>query len=343
MIARPFEFTPEISLSPELASSAENKAANPFGQGLAGLQCPNMRGRNYGCVLTLSFVAGQFFGLLAESKPALQAAVDRSLQGQAGAVVVADVKSGEIIASHDLELAARRLARPGSTLKPFVLMALLESGKLDPSQKLFCRRVLRIGGVKMDCTHPASVVELDAEEAVAYSCNSYFAQAATRLTGAELLQALRKAGLDSPSGLAKDEATGHIETPSGLEMLQLEALGDRGVEVTPLELLAAYRRLALIKRKGVPEIDSAVFAGLNHSVEYGMAHAANVDGMKIAGKTGTAASRESARQHGFFVGFAPADKPAIVLVVYLQQGRGSDAAAVAHEVFAESAKESAAK
>jgi cell division protein FtsI/penicillin-binding protein 2 len=203
--------------------------------------------------------------------------------------------------------------------------------------------VLRIGGVKMDCTHPASVAELNAEEAIAYSCNSYFAQAATRLTGAELLQALRKAGLDSPSGLVKDEASGHIEMPSGLEMRQLEALGDRGVEVTPLELLAAYRRVALMKRKGVPEVDAAVFAGLEDSVAYGMAHAANVDGMKVAGKTGTAASRQSARQHGLFVGFAPADKPAIVLVVYLQQGRGSDAAAVAHAVFAEFAKDITSK
>jgi len=265
------------------------------------------------------------------------------MQGQVGAVVVAAVESGEIIASHNLALAAGRLARPGSTLKPFVLMTLLESGKLDANQKLLCRRVLRIGGVKMDCTHPASVAELDAKEAIAYSCNSYFAQAATRLTWAELQQALRKVGLDSPSGLAKSEATGHIEMPSGLELLQLEALGDRGVEVTPLELLVAYRRLALIKRKGVPEIDGAVFAGLEDSVAFGMAHAAYVDGIRIAGKTGTAASRETARQHGFFVGFAPADKPAIVLVVYLQQGRGSDAAAVAQAVFAESAKESAAK
>lgn len=343
MITRWFKCIPEISFRSGLASSVENKVADTFAQGLGGLQCPNMRGRNYVCLLTLSFVAGQFFGLLAENKRALQTTVDRSMQGQAGAVVVANVESGEIIASHNLELAAERLARPGSTLKPFVLMALLESGKLDPSQKLLCRRVLRIGGVKMDCTHPASVPELDAEEAIAYSCNSYFAHAATRLAGAELQQAFRKAGLDSPSGLAKDEAAGHIEIPGGLEMLQLEALGDRGVEVTPLELLAAYRGLALTKRKAVPEIDAAVFAGLEASVAYGMAHAASVEGMKIAGKTGTAASRESVRPHGFFVGFAPANNPAIVLVVYLQQGRGSDAAAVAHAVFAEFAKGSASK
>jgi cell division protein FtsI/penicillin-binding protein 2 len=270
----------------------------------------------------------------------LQRATDRAMETRIGAMVVADVATGQILAAAALDLAAHRLARPGSTVKPFVLMALLESGKLDARQRLVCRRPLRIGGVRMDCAHPASVVDLDAEEAIAYSCNSYFAEAATRLSGAELVQSLRRAGLDSASGLAEEEATGRIETPRDREMLQLEALGDRGIEVTALELLGAYRKLALQKRSGAgaDEVDAPVFAGLDQSVAYGMAHAANVEGMKIAGKTGTAASRESAKTHGFFVGYAPAEKPEIVVVVYLERGNGADAAGVAQVVFAEFAR-----
>ncbi len=271
---------------------------------------------------------------------ALQRATDRAMEKRIGAMVVADVATGQILAAAALDLAAHRLARPGSTVKPFVLMALLESGKLDARQRLLCRRPLRIGGVRMDCAHPASVVDLDAEEAIAYSCNSYFAEAATRLSGAELVQSLRRAALDSASGLVEGEATGRIETPRDREMLQLEALGDRGIEVTTLELLGAYRKLALQKRSGAgaAEVDAPVFAGLEQSVAYGMAHAANVEGMKIAGKTGTAASRESAKTHGFFVGYAPAEKPEIVVVVYLERGNGGDAAGVARVVFVEFAK-----
>jgi len=56
--------------------------------------------------------------------------------------------------------------------------------------------------------------------------------------------------------------------------------------------------------------------------------------MKIAGKTGTASSQNTARTHGLFVGYAPAEKPEIVMVVFLEQGRGADAAAVAQTVFA---------
>jgi cell division protein FtsI/penicillin-binding protein 2 len=292
--------------------------------------------------LLLLFVgpSGLLSGVNTGMKEELRAAVEHAMEGRGGAAVVADVNTGEILASHDIEMAAHRLARPGSTVKPFVLMALLESGKIDASERLLCRRPLRIGGVRMDCAHPVSIVDLDAEEAIAYSCNSYFAEAAARLSAGELTGALRRAGMDSASGLVKDEASGKIEMPRDREMLQLEALGNRGIEVTALELLEAYRKLALRKRNGLrdTDADAPVFAGLEESVTFGMAHAANVDGVKIAGKTGTAASRESARTHGFFVGYAPAEKPEIVVVIYLEQGNGGDAAGVARGIFAAAAK-----
>ena len=302
-----------------------------------------MRNRPKTCVLALLlfvFPAGVLTRLNTAKKEALQAAVEHAMEGRTGAAVVADAVTGEILAAHEIDLAAHLVARPGSTVKPFVLMALLESGKLNARQRLLCRRPLRIGGVRMDCAHPTSVVDLDAEAAITYSCNSYFAEVATRLSAAELVEALRRAGLDSPSGLVKEETRGHIEIPRDLDMLQLEALGDRGIAVTSLELLGAYRKLALEKRSGAKAegIDAAVFAGLEQSVAYGMAHAADVEGMKIAGKTGTAASRESARTHGFFVGYAPAEKPEIVVVIYLQRATGGDAAGVARGVFREFAK-----
>jgi cell division protein FtsI/penicillin-binding protein 2 len=295
-------------------------------------------------LLIVVLPAGVLRSVNTGKKEELRWAVELGMKGRAGAAVVADVKTGEILAAQGMETAAHRLARPGSTVKPFVLMALLEMGKIEGSERLLCRRPLRIGGVRMDCAHASSIVELNAEEAIAYSCNSYFAEAAARLSGAELVQALRRAGLDSPSGLVKEEASGRIEMPRDREMLQLEALGDRGIEVTALELLGAYRKLALQRRSGATlGTDAAVFAGLEESVTYGMAHAANVDGMKIAGKTGTAASRQSARTHGFFVGYAPAGKPEIVVVIYLEQGNGGDAAGVGRSVFVAAAKDGWAK
>ncbi len=124
-----------------------------------------------------------------------------------------------------------------------------------------------------------------------------------------------------------------MDRPASQEQLQLMALGAQGIEVTPLELLEAYRKLASRKRSGRISLDEPVFQGLEHAITYGTAHAAYVEGMKIAGKTGTAAATNSPRTHGVFVGYAPADRPEIAIVVYVAQGRGLDAAMVAQSVL----------
>jgi cell division protein FtsI/penicillin-binding protein 2 len=265
----------------------------------------------------------------------LQRAADSSFDGAAGAIVVVGVEWGEILASKNLELASRQLTRPGSTLKPFVLMALLDSGKLDPKQRFLCKRPLRIGGLRLDCSHTTDVTLLDADEAIAYSCNSYVAEASLRLNDGELVQALRRVGFDSLTGFTKNESAGHIDRPATQAQLQLTALGARGIEVTPVELLAAYRKRALRKRSRDASPYQPIWEGLEHAVAYGAAHAAYVEGMTVAGKTGTEASPSGARTHGIFVGYAPADEPEIAIVVYVPQGRGLDAVAIAQSVLKE--------
>jgi len=268
----------------------------------------------------------------------LQREVDSAMGKLPGAFVVVDVTSRTMLAVHGMDMASLRLEAPGSTLKPFLLMALLETGKLDPTQQFICRRPLTIGSAQLDCTHPEEVRQLDAAEAIAYSCNSYVAQVASRLSGTELVELLRRVGFDTPSGLVAQEAHGQIALPANLEELQLEALGYRGIAVTPLELLEAYRKLALRKRQNDLGVDAPVFKGLEGSVAFGMAHAAWVDGMNVAGKTGTSVARNTQQTHGFFVGYAPAEKPEIAVVVFLAQGRGLDAAAIAQPVFSAFAK-----
>jgi cell division protein FtsI/penicillin-binding protein 2 len=257
----------------------------------------------------------------------LQREVDRTMGKLPGAFVVIDVSTRTVLAARGMDLASSRLEAPGSTLKPFLLMALLETGKLDAKQQFLCRRPLKIG--------PA---QLGATEAIAYSCNSYVAQVASRFNSAELVEVFRRAGFDSPSGLVPQEARGRIAPPSNLEEIQLEALGYRGIAVTPLELLEAYRRLALRKRQNDLGVDAPIFQGLEDSVAFGMAHAAFVEGMNIAGKTGTSVARNTQQTHGFFVGYAPAEKPRIAVVVFLAHGHGLDAAAVAQPVFSAFAK-----
>src|SRR5438445_12279140 len=200
--------------------------------------------------LLVAILLASWLPIVSEALPAANPTIGEELQraaDQAGdaAVVVADLSSAKVLAARNMEVAAGKLVRPGSTLKPFILLERLETGKVDAQARWFCRRPVMIGTKRMDCTHPPEISPLDAADAIAYSCNSYVSEVATRLTMGDLVQTLRRAGLDSPSGLAREESTGRVTRPSSVAELQLEALGDWGLETTPLERLGAYRRLAL--------------------------------------------------------------------------------------------------
>jgi cell division protein FtsI/penicillin-binding protein 2 len=266
---------------------------------------------------------------------ALHAAADLAMAGRRGTAVVIDVASGNILAAYHLDVAAQRVALPGSSIKAFTLMTLLETGKINDRATLMCKRSLTIGGHQLNCTHPDVKQPFDPETALAYSCNTYFASMATRLTPAELRDGFLKYGFASPSGLAPNEASGSIALAGTQAELQLEAIGEGGVHVTPLELLRAYQNVALLSQKHGPKF-APVFAALEGSVSYGMGHLAQPDSpMKIAGKTGTSLVEEGSWRHGWFAGYAPAGKPEIALVVFLEKGHGpTDAATAARKIFA---------
>jgi len=268
---------------------------------------------------------------------ALDRALTRSFGKRSGAGVVAEVSTGRILAAKNLTVAARRLALPGSSIKPFVLYALIESGRLRPDEAFVCPYKLEISGRRLDCTHPANTGPLYPASALAWSCNNFFAHFATRLRPEELARALARWGFASAPHLTADETAGEIIPAHSPSELELQALGEYGIHVTPLELLQAYRRLATRRRDPATYGRSlgVVFAGLESSANYGMSAAARTDGLSVAGKTGTSIADEGNWSHGWFAGYAPAEAPEIVLVVFLERGRGpTDAAGIAHDVFA---------
>jgi stage II sporulation protein D len=151
---------------------------------------------------------------------------------------------------------------------------------------------------------------------------------APRLDPAALARALEQAGLTAASGLVENEITGAVRPAATPEQLQLQALGEANIEVTPLGLLNAYRRLALVRAKA-PASLAPLFEGLEAATAHGTAQLAQPAGLKVTGKTGT-----SAGGHAWFAGWAPAQAPRIVLVVFLEQGRGGGGAApVARAIF----------
>jgi len=252
------------------------------------------------------------------------------MNGRQGTAVVMDVGSGEILAAYRMDVAARRLASPGSTIKPFTLMALFEERAVNEKTAFFCPTVVRIGGRKLDCAHPHQADALDAVHALAHSCNHFFSHAAESLSMESLYRAFSRAGLNAPSGKWDTELAGSVEMPRTKETLQLMSIGESNVMVTPLGLAEAYRWLALRLRDASEETEQfrVIREGMEAVVDIGTGQGAAVKGLRIAGKTGTTDG------HAWFAGFAPAERPRVVVVVFLEKGSGGrDAAPVAGKIF----------
>jgi peptidoglycan glycosyltransferase len=255
-------------------------------------------------------------------------------------IVVLDIAGNRLLASHRLGEAERTLAAPGSTLKPLVLYGLVSGGRWNADRRVACDRRLVVARHRLACTHPAGQ-PFDAQEALTWSCNTYFAEVARSLEPGELGRLLRPTGLLGVTGLAgrqdAAEAAAEFHEPMNAEATQLGLLGVDGIRVTPLELATAYRWLALeLETHADSKAAHVVKAGIEDSASFGMARNAHLGGVPVAGKTGTAESRDASQSHGWFVGLAPAERPRVVVVVYLPAGRGADAAGVAGEVLAHS-------
>ena len=235
-----------------------------------------------------------------------------------------DVRSRRTIAMRAAAVADGFLAPPGSTLKPFVLAALLRDGKLSATEAWPCPGRLTIGGRSFDCSHPQLDFPMRVETAIAYSCNCFVARVAERFAPGELASELARVGRIRPGA-------GRIRPGAGPDAVRLLALGEEGILTTAAELAMAYRGLAL--QAGRAEMQ-AVVTGMEGAVEYGTAQRAGVAGVKVAGKTGSVRTEAGARI-AWFAGFVPSRAPEVVVTVMLQgHSGGSDAAPVAGRLLA---------
>jgi penicillin-binding protein 2 len=241
-----------------------------------------------------------------------------------GAALVLRLSDRKLLHVEVADLAARWLVAPASTLKPFSLLALLEAGKLNPSDAFACSRRLSLASHQLNCVHPPVSLPMNPARAIAYSCNGAVAHFAERFAADELPQALVRYGLTSVTGLLPGEATGRVKRNTVGTVCQLQALGEEGILVTPVGMLLAYARLAKrLDRKYI-----TILEGLEGAVEFGTAQAAQMGGVKVAGKTGSIAGT------AWFSGFAPSRSPKLAVTV-LVQGRsgGFDAAPIAAALF----------
>jgi cell division protein FtsI/penicillin-binding protein 2 len=272
------------------------------------------------------------FSATACAAQGLQAKVDRAMAGRSGSAVIAEVSTGKVLAAYNLKGAARRVAPPGSAIKPFVLRALIDNHVLEGRKPILCNRKLRIGSHDLACGHPQQPA-FDPASALAYSCNTYFAEMGSQIKPEALRDSLLASGVTARFGASSEEIAGNVILSRSRENLQLQSLGETNIFVTPLNLLNAYRRLAL-QRKVAEAKYAPVYSGLDGAVRFGMSRMAASREIPVSGKTGTARAIEGHWTHAWFAGFAPSDDPQVVVVVFLERGTGpADAAPIARKLF----------
>jgi cell division protein FtsI (penicillin-binding protein 3) len=253
------------------------------------------------------------------------------LDPQTGAVLAASHRGGT---EPNAQLAANRPMVPGSTLKPLVVAAALEDGVIKPGDR-FDASPLPLGTIVDDTPHGT----LDVGEILAVSSNVGMSKIFDQLGGAKLSAWTKRFHFASaPAAIA--DGTAGAAFAIGIKMPS-----------TPLEMAAAYATLANGGVYHAPTFvpahtDGERIVGADTAAkvlellegvtgERGTGKAARVDGIRVAGKTGTAKLGQGATDYySSFVGTAPLDHPRYVIFVGAETPRdGGTGGQVAAPVF----------
>lgn len=219
-----------------------------------------------------------------------------------------DARSGAVLAARWDDL--QQPVPVGSLIKPFTALAYGAGHHYDFP-------IYRCDG--RTCWLPRGHGRLGLEQAVAHSCNSYFAQLAAQLHPRDLDAVLARFGLAGPAE----------QVPTGA----LIGEGDYW-RAQPLALARAYIELAHRRREeGVRE----VVDGMALSARRGTGEAVDraLGSEAALSKTGTAPCVHSPRApgDGYAIVLYPAESPQLALLVRLHGAPGSRAAALAGEML----------
>ncbi len=335
----------------------------------------------------------------------LQAVAELSMDGgKRGAVIALDPRNGEVLAmvsrpafdanvfnarirAEDwkgligdpnnplLNRAIQAQFAPGSTFKPIMTLAALETGTIDENFTVYCSGGATFYGAFRRCDEKHGA--LDLHRAIVHSCDTYFYTVGDKLGIDKIAEYAKLAGLGKKTGVdLPGEADGLVPSPKWKISTQHDkwyagetisvAIGQGALTVTPIQLASAIGGIAsggvwykphLVKAAAAsepirrvefrPENLATVISGMYGVVnEGGTGSSAHVNGLDICGKTGTAqrislelaksgkATGDLAKENGWFVGFAPRDKPEIVVVaLYEASTHGYVAAPIVRDVI----------
>jgi cell division protein FtsI (penicillin-binding protein 3) len=246
---------------------------------------------------------------------------------------------------------------PGSTFKGILAAAAIEAGVVRPQERLHCGGGSYAVGKRVVHDHDPYGV-LTFADIIRHSSNIGSAKIGERLGRARFHAAIRAFGFGAPTGVdLPGEVAGLVTPVESWARINLVTISfGQGIAVTPLQLLRAYAAIAnegklmrpyLVRRvvaadgtvlhENVPQVmgqpispetAAIVTQLLQGVVDGGTGKQARVEGLPVAGKTGTAqkvdgkTGRYSAHARmSSFIGFVPANDPRFVILVVIDTPR----------------------
>ncbi|MDP9385809.1 MAG: penicillin-binding protein 2 [Actinomycetota bacterium] len=243
---------------------------------------------------------------------------------------------------------------PGSTFKAFTVAGALEDGKVTPDKEFSLPPSIRVADREIGESHPRGPMTLDVAQILQQSSNVGAIRVGQALGEDRFDHWVRRFGFGKPTGIdLPGEEAGIIldrEKYSGSSMGNLPI--GQGLAVTPIQMATAYAAIAnggvlrpphvvasvdgkpTARSRGRQVMAPRTAAALRRMLEGvlgpgGTASGASIPGYLLAGKTGTA-NKVDAVYGGYsetkyvasFVGFAPADKPRLLVTVMVDEPQG---------------------
>lgn len=258
---------------------------------------------------------------------------------------------------------------PGSTFKVVTIGGVLESGIVSPSTKFRLPYKIQVADRVIHDAEPRGTQTMTVSQILSQSSNVGVVTLAFQLQQDRLSEWIHRFGFGRKTGIDFPGETRGIVLPP--DKWSGSTIGNvpigQGIAVTPIQMAAAYGAIAndgmwvqphLVERiegeKPVvpqrrrvlsPRTSTELTKMLRGVVQEGSGTTAQIPGYKVAGKTGTAAKPEptggysDTRYVASFVGFVPASRPRLVVLVTVDEPKGAIwGGVVAAPVFAEIAQ-----
>jgi beta-lactamase class D len=293
-------------------------------------------------------------------EPSLELAAVSALGGRYGGITALNPRTGAIEAAAGIAFTA--LQPPGSTFKIITAAAALQAGITTPSTQYPYAASVELDGFKMQ-NAGGETCGGSLTNAFATSCDTTFAPLGAQLGAQRLVSMAESFGFDRPTGIASAlESTiptaGAIGGPLAVGA---SAIGQGLVQATTLEMADVGATIADGGRRPLPtllygarprfvrvttgEVARELQAMMEAVVAYGTGTAAQIAGVTVAGKTGTAELKDTAGKKNdvkdtdaWFVGYVVADPKVVVCALFPNQGYGADTAAPAVRQVLEAAQ-----